>query len=136
MFTRKTVLAAAGALAIAMPFAQPVGAQPIPVGHLMDNSGATSDVGVPYGEGVRDALAWVNATRNGVNGRRLNVLGFDYGYQAPRAVSQYQAWSRQNVVAIQGWGTADTEALVHWQTKSSLSRIKFHSLSPEHQTSL
>ena len=42
------------------------------------------------------------------------MLGFDYGYQAPRAVSQYQAWSRDRVVAIQGWGTADTEALVRF----------------------
>ena len=67
--------------------ALPAAAQPIPVGHLMDNSGATSDVGVPYGQGVADTLAWVNNTRNGVNGRKLNVLGFDYGYQAPRAVS-------------------------------------------------
>lgn len=44
----------AGAALLAAPaFAQ----QPIPVGHLMDNSGATSDVGVPYGQGVADALA-------------------------------------------------------------------------------
>ncbi len=119
MLTRKTLLAAAAALAIAAPAA----AQPIPVGHLMDNSGATSDVGVPYGQGVTDALRWVNATRNGVAGRQLNVLGFDYGYQAPRAVSQYQAWSRQNVVAIQGWGTADTEALVRFVTRDRIPYI-------------
>ncbi|MGG5818015.1 ABC transporter substrate-binding protein [Falsiroseomonas sp. HW251] len=119
MFARKTILAAAGALSIVLPAA----AQPIPVGHLMDNSGATSDVGVPYGEGVRDALNWVNATRNGINGRRLNVLGFDYGYQAPRAVSQYQAWSRDRVVAIQGWGTADTEALVRFVTRDRIPFI-------------
>ncbi|WP_137177169.1 ABC transporter substrate-binding protein [Roseomonas sp. AR75] len=119
MLTRKTLLAAAGVLAISLPAA----AQPIPVGHLMDNSGATSDVGVPYGQGVSDALRWVNATRNGVAGRQLNVLGFDYGYQAPRAVSQYQAWSRQNVVAIQGWGTADTEALVRFVTRDRIPYI-------------
>ncbi len=119
MHMRKTMLAAAGALAIALPAA----AQPIPVGHLMDNSGATSDVGVPYGQGVSDALKWVNATRNGVAGRQLNVLGFDYGYQAPRAVSQYQAWSRQGVVAIQGWGTADTEALVRFVTRDRIPYI-------------
>ena len=97
---------------------------PIPVGHLMDNSGATSDVGLPYGQGVADALAWVNRTRNGVNGRRLNVLSFDYGYQAPRAVSQYQAWSgRERVVAIQGWGTADTEALVRFVTRDKIPYV-------------
>lgn len=97
---------------------------PIPVGHLMDNSGPTSDVGVPYGQGVADALAWVNQTRNGVGGRRLAVSGFDYGYQAPRAVSQYQSWAqRERVVAIQGWGTADTEALVRFVTRDRIPYI-------------
>ena len=90
MTTRTALLGLAAAAASALPAT----AQRIPVGHLMDNSGATSDVGVPYGQGVADTLAWVNASRNGIGGKPLNVLGFDYGYQAPRAVSQYQAWSR------------------------------------------
>ncbi len=112
-----------GAVA-AMAAALPATAQRIPVGHLMDNSGATSDVGVPYGQGVADALQWVNRTRNGINGRQLDVSGFDYGYAAPRAVSQYQAWTgRQRVVAIQGWGTADTEALVRFVTRDRIPYI-------------
>lgn len=120
MTLRRTTLAAAAALVMALP----AGAQQrIPVGHLMDNSGPTSDVGVPYGEGVRDALNWVNQTRNGINGRQLNVLGFDYGYQAPRAISQYQAWSRDRVVAIQGWGTVDTEALIRFVTRDRIPYI-------------
>jgi branched-chain amino acid transport system substrate-binding protein len=117
--TRKILGLAAAAAVIALPAA----AQPIPVGHLMDNSGATSDVGVPYGQGVADTLTWVNQTRNGINGRQLNVLGFDYGYQAPRAVAQYQAWQRNRVVAIQGWGTADTEALVRFVTRDRIPYI-------------
>ena len=56
-------------LAGALIAAGPALAQaPIPVGHLMDNSGATSDVGVPYGQGVADTLNWVNQTRHGVAG--------------------------------------------------------------------
>lgn len=112
-------------LAGALIAAGPALAQaPIPVGHLMDNSGATSDVGVPYGQGVADTLNWVNQTRNGVAGRRLAVSGFDYGYQAPRAVSQYQSWAqRERVVAIQGWGTADTEALVRFVTRDRIPYI-------------
>ncbi len=117
MTPRKTLLGLAAAAAIIAPAAAQ---QRIPVGHLMDNSGATSDVGVPYGQGVADTLAWVNASRNGIGGRPLNVLGFDYGYQAPRAVSQYQAWNRDRVVAIQGWGTADTEALVRFVTRDRI----------------
>jgi branched-chain amino acid transport system substrate-binding protein len=94
---RSMLLAAAGAVAIAGA----ADAQSrIPVGHLMDNSGPTSDVGVPYGQGVADTLAWVNR-RGGVAGRQIAVSGFDYGYQAPRAIAQYQAWTqRERVVAI------------------------------------
>ena len=116
-----TALGAAAALAVALPA---IAQQRLPVGHLMDNSGATSDVGQPYGQGVADALAWVNRTRNGINGRQIDVSGFDYGYAAPRAVSQYQAWTgRQRVVAIQGWGTADTEALVRFVTRDRIPYI-------------
>ena len=119
MTTQRMVLGAAVAAGLALPAA----AQPIPVGHLRDDTGATSDVGQPYGQGVADTLAWVNNTRGGVNNRRLNVLGFEYGYQAPRAVSQYQAWSRDRVVAIQGWGTADTEALTRFVTRDKIPYI-------------
>jgi branched-chain amino acid transport system substrate-binding protein len=123
MTMRRTLLAAAAALGLGLPATGALAQQRIPVGHLMDNSGPTSDVGVPYGQGVADTLAWVNRTRNGVNGRQLNVSGFDYGYQAPRAISQYQAWSRDRVVAIQGWGTVDTEALVRFVTRDRIPYI-------------
>jgi branched-chain amino acid transport system substrate-binding protein len=117
---RSMLLAAAGAVAIAGT----ADAQSrIPVGHLMDNSGPTSDVGVPYGQGVADTLAWVNR-RGGVAGRQLAVSGFDYGYQAPRAIAQYQAWTqRERVVAIQGWGTVDTEALIAFVTRDRIPYI-------------
>lgn len=109
---KTTVLALGAAL-----LATTATAQPIPVAHLMDLSGATSDVGTPFSAGVNDTFAWINRSRNGIGGRQLNVLANDYGYQAPRAVSQYQAWSRDRVVGIMGWGTADTEALVRFVTR-------------------
>lgn len=121
MTSRTLLLAAAGAVAVT---ATALAQNRIPVGHLMDNSGPTSDVGVPYGQGVADALAWVNRTRNGVGGRQLAVSGFDYGYQAPRAIAQYQAWvQRERVVAIQGWGTVDTEALITFVTRDRIPYI-------------
>lgn len=84
----------------------------VPVGQLVDFSGPTADVGVPFGQGVADALAWVNA-KGGVGGKKLNVDQYDYGYKAPQAVAQYKKWSAPDnkAVAILGWGTADTEAL-------------------------
>ncbi len=119
MTMKTTMLGMAAAMALALP----VAAQPVPVGHLMDLSGATSDVGTPFAQGVNDTWAWINRTRNGVAGRQVNVLAFDYGYQAPRAVSQYQAWSRDRVVAINGWGTADTEALVRFVTRDRVPYV-------------
>ena len=71
---RTTMLAGAMALAALPATFHQAGAQaPIPVGHIADYSGATSDVGVPYGRGVQDALAWVNANRR-VAGRTMNVM--------------------------------------------------------------
>ena len=58
----------------------------IAIGHLVDYSGPTADV-VPYGQGVSDALAWINK-RGGLNGQMLNVDTVDYGYQVPRALAQ------------------------------------------------
>lgn len=95
----------------------------IPVGHLADYSGPTSDVGLPFGQGVADALAYIN--KNGaIGGKAMNVETFDYSYQAPRAISQYKKWSsRDKVVAIQGWGTADTEALITFVARDEIPYI-------------
>src|SRR3954471_6973776 len=83
----------------------------IALGHLADYSGGTSDVGVPYGQGVADTFAWVNKN-GGVGGKQVNVDTNDYGYHAPRRIAPYKKWSGgDKVAAIMGWGTADTEAL-------------------------
>ena len=102
----------------------PAQAQDIPVGHLTDNSGPTSDVGTPYGQGVADTLAYMNA-KGGIGGKKMAVESVDYGYQVPRAVAQYKKWSEGagKVAAIQGWGTADTEAMIGFVTKDEIPYI-------------
>jgi branched-chain amino acid transport system substrate-binding protein len=100
--------------------AAPAFAEDISVGHLKDTSGPTSEVGVPYAQGVQDALAYVNG-KGGVAGNQLAVDSVDYGYQVPRAVAQYKKWSGGSKVAsIQGWGTADTEALIGFVAKDEI----------------
>ena len=81
----------------------------IAVGHLADYSGATADVGVPFGQGSADAMAWVNQ-KGGVKRSSIRSIAVDYGYQVPRG-DQYKKWVGDKVAAILGWGTADTEAL-------------------------
>jgi branched-chain amino acid transport system substrate-binding protein len=115
----KTVLLATGALLALTTgaFAQ----AKIPVGHLADYSGPTSDVGVPFGQGVADGLAYINKA-GGIKGTPMAVETVDYSYQAPRAISQYKKWSSgsDKIVALQGWGTADTEALTGFVAKDEI----------------
>ena len=88
-----------------------IGAGPIVIGHLVDYTGPTSDVGKPYGQGAADALAYINKN-GGIAGRPLQVDMVDYSYNAPRAIATYKKWiGSDKIVAAQGWGTADTEAL-------------------------
>ncbi len=95
-------------------------AKTIPVGHLACYTGPTSDVGVPYGNGVADAMNYINKN-GGINGTLLDYETVDYSYNAPRAVATYKKWvSSLNPVAIQGWGTADTEALVKFVAKDQI----------------
>lgn len=84
----------------------------IAIGHLVDYTGPTSDVGLPFGQGVSDALAYINKN-GGVDGKQMSVDTVDYSYQVPRAIAAYKRWTSgsDRVVAIQGWGTADTETL-------------------------
>ncbi|MFO1128179.1 MAG: ABC transporter substrate-binding protein [Rhodospirillales bacterium] len=85
-------------------------APPIPVGNLVDFTGPTASVGIPYGRGKEDAVAWINA-HGGVAGRPIALDTFDAGYEVPPAIARYQAWHKDGAVAVQGWGTADAEAL-------------------------
>lgn len=82
------------------------------VGHLADMSGPTAFVGKPYANGVRDSLTYINAN-GGIKGTALEFETIDYAYKVPQAIAAYKKWkSRKNMVVMQGWGTADTEALI------------------------
>ncbi len=115
---KKIALSLVSALALAT--AAPALAQSINIGHLADYSGGTSDVGQPYGQGVQDSIAYINKN-GGVNGKQINSDFVEYGYQVPRALAAFKKWvGTEKVVAIQGWGTADTEALVAMVTKEEI----------------
>jgi branched-chain amino acid transport system substrate-binding protein len=84
---------------------------PVIVGGIFDLSGATGDVGTPYSEGARDYVAWRNETQDGVGGRPLELDWQDYAYDVATAEQLYTQYVSGGAVAIQGWGTGDTEAL-------------------------
>jgi branched-chain amino acid transport system substrate-binding protein len=84
---------------------------PVIVGGIFDLSGATGDVGTPYAEAVRDYVDWRNDTQDGVGGRPLELEWQDYAYDVATAEQLYSQFTSAGAVAIQGWGTGDTEAL-------------------------
>lgn len=92
----------------------------VPIGDLVDMSGDTAIVSKEYSQGKIDALNWINQN-GGVNGKKIDADTVDYAYIVPRALAAYKKWaSPRKVVAIQGWGTADTEALVDFVTKDQI----------------
>ncbi|RJX17358.1 MAG: ABC transporter substrate-binding protein [Desulforudis sp.] len=96
----------------------------IKIGAIFDLTGATADVGVPYAEGARAYVETVN-TAGGINGRTVKLLEIDYAYQIPRATEAYNKLVKQDqVAAILGWGTGDTDAL-----KGFIARDKIPYLS-------
>ncbi|MFW5681184.1 MAG: ABC transporter substrate-binding protein [Pseudomonadota bacterium] len=108
---RQLACALAAAAALAAPWAAEA-ADRIPVGQLVAETGATAPVARVYGQGVADAIAWINA-QGGIDGRLIELDTVDYGYDAAQAIRTYRSWAEGlRPVAIQGWGTADTEALV------------------------
>jgi branched-chain amino acid transport system substrate-binding protein len=83
----------------------------IKIGGIFDESGATADVGEPYAVGERAFFEYLNAN-GGVDGYQIEFTGQDYAYDTSRAQQVYQSLrDRHDVVAVLGWGTADTEAL-------------------------
>lgn len=91
----------------------------IPVGNLVDYTGRTAIVGTPYGQAKVDAAKWVNA-HGGINGKTVNLETVDYSYEVPRAIATYKKWNQAGFVAIQGWGTGDTEALVNFVAQDKI----------------
>ncbi|MQX37548.1 ABC transporter substrate-binding protein [Roseospira navarrensis] len=89
------------------------------VGHLMDITGATGFVGKFYGPAIRDSVAYINAN-GGIDGTTIEMDSVDYAYEVPRAISFYKKWTQQDMVAMQGWGTGDTEALISFVAKDEI----------------
>lgn len=86
-------------------------AQEVRLGALQDTTGATSDVGKDEAMGVREAVQYYNDT-GGINGKRIRLFQYDYGYRVPEAITTYKRFrDYDKVVMVLGWGTGDTEAL-------------------------
>ena len=98
---------------------------PIKLGIIADLTGATGDVGTPYNEGMLGYIKWRNAD-DGIDGRELDATSKDYAYDVPTAERLYKEYINEGAIAIQGWGTGDSEALMN---KVSADELPFMSAS-------
>ncbi|WP_394820735.1 ABC transporter substrate-binding protein [Pendulispora albinea] len=85
-------------------------AKDISLGVLADLTGATADVSRPYNEGMLAYIDNLNSS-GGVKGRKINAMSEDYAYKVPAAEEKYKKYVQAGVIAIEGWGTGDSEAL-------------------------
>ncbi|RPF46939.1 amino acid/amide ABC transporter substrate-binding protein (HAAT family) [Thermodesulfitimonas autotrophica] len=85
--------------------------EPVKIGGIFDLTGPTADVGQPYADGAKAYIDYLNS-KGGVNGRQVELIDIDYAYDKTKALEAYNKLVKQDqVAAILGWGTGDTEAL-------------------------
>ncbi|MXW72091.1 MAG: ABC transporter substrate-binding protein [Acidobacteria bacterium] len=101
----------------------------IKVGAIFDLTGPTADVGTDYGDGVRGFADWVNSG-GGIEGRPIDLIYQDYGYQVDRAEQLYTQFVGEGAVIFMGWGTGDTEAL---RLRIAEDEVPFSSASLSHR---
>jgi branched-chain amino acid transport system substrate-binding protein len=97
----------------------------IRVGALFDLSGATYEISVPYADGIRRYVDYINEN-GGINDRKVKLIDMDYAYLVPRAKVAYEKLIHEKVHVILGWGTGDTEYL---RPRIAADRIPFMSAS-------
>jgi len=96
-------------------------AQPtIKLGNLVDLTGPTSDQGKDISQGRIDAVQYFNE-KGGINGKKIELVSVEYGFQPPRAVAAYKRFVEEDkVLLVLGYGTPDTEALRPYITKDKV----------------
>jgi len=102
-----------------------VAADKVLIANLADLTGPTASVSKPFTQGKQDAAAYLNKN-GGIAGMQIELDTVDYAYAAPRAIAQYKSWRSAGAAVIQGWGTADTEALVGFVSRD---KIPYYSAS-------
>ena len=131
MFKKSTLLIVVILLAVALSAcgggggSESAGGDPIKVGAIFDLTGATSDAGTPYSEGVVGFIKWKNEN-GGVDGRNLELLSADYAYKVDQGEQLYSQYVSDGAVVFQGWGTGDTEAL---RSRVAADEVPFMSAS-------
>src|SRR5690348_18341923 len=93
--------------AVAAPLVDAQGV--IKLGNLVDLTGPTSDQGKLIAQGRNDAVQWFNE-KGGVNGKKIELVSVEYGFQPPRAVAAYKKFVEEDkVLVVIGYCTSECE---------------------------
>jgi branched-chain amino acid transport system substrate-binding protein len=92
----------------------------IPIGAIIDKTGKTADVGKWMCQGVEDYFTYVNE-HGGVRGKKINLLVRDNHYDVLTSIQQYDELKEKGVLAIIGWGTAESLALVRYVNADNIT---------------
>ena len=88
------------------------GKETIKIGGIVDLTGPTNDIGVPYAEGAADYFDKINK-EGGIKGRQIEYFPIDYAYKLPQAMAAYKRLvTEHNIIALIGWGTGDCKARI------------------------
>src|SRR5437870_3308828 len=106
-------------VASTIAYAQPT----LKLGNLVDLTGPTSDQGKDIAQGRIDAVQYINE-KGGINGKKIELVSVEYGFQPPRAVAAYKKFVEDDkVLLVLGYGTPDTEALRPYISKDKMPYI-------------
>ncbi len=63
----------------------------------------------------------ISMPKGGINGKKIELVSVEYGFQPPRAVAAYKKFVEEDkVILVLGYGTPDTEALRPYITKDKV----------------
>lgn len=94
----------------------------IKFGALIALSGATSEIGNDYANGLKDYIRYTNET-GGVNGQKVNLIIKDTQYNTQRALISFKELVDDGVSNIIGWGTGTTVILAQHAKREKLPII-------------
>jgi branched-chain amino acid transport system substrate-binding protein len=98
-------------------------AETIKIGAVVDLTGPTNDIGVPYAQGIADYFDKINK-EGGIKGRMIEYFPIDYGYKLPQAMAAYKRLATEhNVIALIGWGTGDSKVRIPLVSKDKIPQL-------------
>lgn len=95
----------------------------IKIGSIVDLTGPSVEIGVPYAEGIADYIDKINKG-GGINGRLIEYFPIDYAYKLPQAMAAYKRLAAEHKVSILiGWGTGDSKARIPLINKDEIVQL-------------